>query len=238
MKNIFISFLAGLLLSSCHHQITGDEIISQSINAHGGEVIDTATIAFDFRKIHYQAYHSQGVYRYERWRQDSIHDVLDNEGFTRFVNNEQVILSQEDEQRYGNSVNSVIYFALLPYKLNDPAANVQLQSETTIEGQPYYEVKVTFDKQGGGSDHEDVFAYWIHKNNFTMDYLAYLYHVNEGGTRFRKAFNRRNVNGILVADYENYEGPYPYDVTDLDSLYSSGQLKMLSKIELENVKVF
>jgi len=237
MKVIGLNFLLGLILSSCQFQLTGEEIVQKSIQVHGGEVTDTATIAFDFRKIHYQAYHDQGIYRYESWREDSIHDVLDAESFTRLVNEEPVALSKEDEQKYSNSVNSVIYFALLPFKLNDPAVNVNLHGESDIAGEPYYELRVTFDQEGGGNDHEDVFAYWIHKNDFTMDYLAYLYHVNKGGTRFRKAYNRRKVNGILVADYENYKGPYPYEVTDLDSLYNHDQLELLSKIKLENVKV-
>ena len=45
--------------------------------------------------------------------------------------------------------------------------------EDEVEGETYYEVKVTFREEGGGTDFEDEFLYWIHKENFTVDYLAY-----------------------------------------------------------------
>jgi len=56
--------------------------------------------------------------------------------------------------------------------------------------------------------------------------------------RFRAAYNERTVNGIRFVDYKNYK-PNITDVTlyDLDTLYESEELELLSKIELENVRV-
>jgi len=80
--------------------------------------------------------------------------------------------------------------------------------------------------------------YWINKTDFTVDYLAYNYHVNEGGTRFREAYNIREVEGIRFADYNNYEPAEKFPpLQSLDSLYTSGSLSLLSKIELEDVTV-
>lgn len=89
--------------------------------------------------------------------------------------------------KYYNSVNSVHYFAYLPQGLNDKAVQKELLGEVVLKGEPYYKVRVTFAQEGGGNDYEDVFIYWFHKQKFTMDYLAYEFHVDGGGMRFREA---------------------------------------------------
>ena len=72
------------------------------------------------------------------------------------------------------------YFAQLPYGLNSPAVQKKILGEATINGNTYYEIEVTFSKEGGGIDFEDRFVYWIHKENFTVDFLAYRYATNGG----------------------------------------------------------
>lgn len=237
MRSKAILFFACLIILACQNQYSAEEIINKSMSVHGEEVIDTAIIEFDFRNIHYKACHANGEFQYERWIKDSIHDVLNNEGFTRCIDGEEVELTDDKKSKYSNSINSVIYFALLPYKLDDPAVNSQLRGKVSIDGEDYYEIRITFDQEGGGSDYEDEFAYWINQKTFTINYLAYLYYTDDGGTRFRKAYNHRKINGILFADYENYEGPFPFEVTKLDSLYMADELALLSKIILENIEV-
>src|SRR5690606_15410685 len=116
----------------------------------------------------------------------------------------EVAVTEERKQAYSNSVNSVAYFAFLPYGLNDPAARKQWKGETELEGQTYDIIEVTFDEEGGGDDFEDEFLYWFNQENGQMDFLAYTYHTEGGGVRFRKAFNSRMVNGIRIQEYENY----------------------------------
>jgi hypothetical protein len=64
-------------------------------------------------------------------------------------------LPEEKETAYANSLNSVIYFALLPHGINDDAVNKEYLAETTIKDQPYHKIKITFDPEGGGSDYEE-----------------------------------------------------------------------------------
>lgn len=243
---IKISVILGLffcvfLLGSCQTQSDAEKIIDKAISAHGGEQYKHAKIAFDFRERHYQIMLNQGLFTYQSIRQDSIgkvHDQLSNDGFIRKVNNQEIELSEEDQSKYANSLNSVVYFALLPYFLNDPGVNKELIGEDTIKGQPYYEIKVTFDKENGGKDYEDEFVYWIHQQNYTMDYLAYQYHVDGGGTRFREAYNTRGINGIRFADYINYESTIKnFALEDYDQLFEEGKVKELSRIKLENIQV-
>ena len=107
-----------------------------------------------------------------------------------------------------------------------------------MDGSNYHKIQVTFAEEGGGKDFDDVFIYWIHDQNYTVDFLAYEYHVDGGGLRFRKAYNSREVSGIRFSDHVNYKAdPASWKVQDLDRAYSEGALKELSKIELESVEV-
>lgn len=98
---------------------------------------------------------------------------LATRAFTGEINGSKVELPEERENAYANSVNSVIYFALLPHGLNDAAVNKEYLGEAIIKDQPYHKIKVTFDPEGGGSDHEDEFIYWIHQKSNSMDFLGY-----------------------------------------------------------------
>ncbi|MBK8501742.1 MAG: hypothetical protein IPL46_05765 [Saprospiraceae bacterium] len=70
------------------------------------------------------------------------------------------------------------------------------------------------------------------------DYLAYNYQTDGGGSRFRRAINRREVGGILFADYVNYKtDPETLYILNFDSLFETGALDSLSLIATENVVV-
>ena len=126
----------------------------------------------------------------------------------------------------------------LPVGLNDAAVNKELMGKDSIDNKEYYEIKVTFDEEGGGEDHEDVYMYWIGTQNYQVDYLAYSFEVNEGGLRFRKAYNPRTIEGIRFVDYENYKmDNLSTSLDTLDDLYESRQLELLSKIETKNIEV-
>lgn len=216
-------------------------IIDQAIAVHGGEKFEDLQMAFDFRDRHYTATRKDGLFTYTRSFTDStgrVEDRLDNEGFLRKVNGRPVPLPEERKKAFTMSVNSVIYFALLPYGLNDPAVRKQYLGEATIRQQPYHKIQVSFAREGGGVDYEDVFIYWIHQQSHVLDYLAYSYLTDGGGMRFRAAYEPRQVGGLRFQQYINYE---PLDkqasLADMDKLFETGQLKELSRIELENIRV-
>lgn len=216
-------------------------VVDSAIMAHGGENYAALNVEFDFRNRHYTARRDNGKFTYTRTFKDSVdnsvRDVLSNEGFYREINGERVDLPEERENAYSSSVNSVIYFALLPYGLNDPAVNKEYLGEVTVNDEPYHKIKITFDKEGGGEDFEDVYIYWVHKRKHSMDYLAYSFHVNGGGMRFRDAYNVRDIQGIRFSDYVNY---MPESVSvpleKLDSLFERDELMEVFKIKLEDIK--
>ena len=176
-----ILLFSALSFAACRQQETtteAQEIVDKSIEAHGGNAFEQAYLSFDFRDRGYVYKREGGIYEYRRVFTDSteqnITDILNNNGFTRLINGDTTQLTAERRQAYTNSVNSVIYFALLPYRLNDQAVQKKyLGPETTIEGEAYHKLKVTFKQDGGGEDFEDEFIYWFHQDTHSLDYLAY-----------------------------------------------------------------
>ena len=218
------------------------KIVDKAMKVHGSALLANAEVDFDFRDRHYRAVRKGGMFTYERIFTDKdghkVRDILSNSGLKREVDGIEAALAQKDRDAYANSVNAVLYFALLPFSLNDAAVIKTYQGETTIKGEPYHKVKVTFRQEGGGKDYEDEYVYWVHKKRLTMDYLAYNFHVDGGGARFRQAVNVRTIQGIRFQDYINYQPTDgTMDVAILDQLFEKGQLKELSRIETANVVV-
>ncbi len=223
-------------------QYSAQEIVDKAIENAGGSRYDNAIIHFDFRGKRYRSRRDEGVYELDRFvngPQGIVHDIISNKGLKRTIENCPVNVVDSLVTKISDGVNSVHYFASLPYGLNAPAVNKELVGESTIKGVPYYKIKVTFDQEGGGTDFEDEFLYWIHKKNFTVDYLAYKYAVNGGGIRFREAYNPRVINGIRFVDYNNYKTEdLSIRLFDLDKLFENENLKLLSKIELKDIYVY
>ncbi|MCX7552168.1 DUF6503 family protein [Xanthomarina sp. F2636L] len=244
--NKLVLFLLLSVFLSCKNQdssaLNAIEIINNSIEASGGNKFDVSTITFDFRDKHYKAKRNQGDFQLERHFKDSIFnvkDVLDNNGFNRYVENESLEIPDSMVVKYAASVNSVHYFSVLPYGLNDPAVVKTFLGEEIIKGKNHYKIQVTFNKDGGGEDYEDVFVYWISTETFKVSYLAYSYkEIDDLGFRFREAYNERFVNGIRFVDYNNFKPKTTkVKVDDLGKLFEENQLVLLSKIELKNVTV-
>lgn len=239
-----VNLLLGVVtfLSASCTKKTAQDVVDSSIEAHGGNSYKIFDAEFDFRDKHYTVKRIEGEYVYTRSFTDSTgryYDKLTNQGFTRLRNDTAVALTEERTKAFTNSVNSVIYFALLPYGLNDPAVIKKMVGKTTLEGKPYYLIEVSFEQAGGGADFEDKFLYWIHESSYTMDYMAYSYKTNGGGLRFRKAYNPQVMGGIRFQDYINYKPKDEKSTTlqDLEQLYIKGELEELSRIEVKNLIV-
>lgn len=201
-------------------------LIAQAIAAHGMEGMDRSHVAFDFRGVRYEVRYDGGLYHYSRTLTDSagaaVREVLSNDSLYQTVDGVRQELTAQELRNLETRVNSVVYFTLLPYKLQDPAVQTQYLGPDTLKGVPYERVEVTFAQEGGGRDWEDRFVYWIHPEQHTMDYLGYYYYTDETGTRFREATNVRTVGGVRVQDYVNYAG-VP-DTVGIEQVHRYGEL--------------
>lgn len=236
-------YLALILLFAlgCTKQPTVNEIVDKSIDAYGGQKVFNSIVQFDFRNKHYQVkYHN---YRYELSRSfsDSIGsyvDLLNNDGFTRTIDDSLVSLNEEWVGKYSRSVNSVVYFFRIPFIMKDGAVIPELIGTATLNNQAYYKIRISFQEEGGGDDFDDSFVYWVNKSNFYIDYMAYSYSTDGGGKRFRKSINQRDINGLHAVDYINYK---PKDMTvaieTYDQYFLDDGLVELSRIINENVSI-
>ncbi|SDS94343.1 DUF6503 family protein [Winogradskyella sediminis] len=256
MKNYIIVFIA-VLLFNCKNEnsnhmdtnvapevkaLTANQIIDKSIDVSGGDRFKQSSLKFEFRDVYYQALRKNHEFLLGRVLvkdNDSIFDMLSNVGFERYKNDAFVKLEDSIANLYAASVNSVHYFSVLPYGLNDKAVHKTLLGSEQIKSKDYYKIKVTFDELGGGEDHEDIFVYWVNKDTFKVDYLAYSYAETSGvGMRFREAYNERYVTGLRFVDYNNYKTENSsIPLVGLGKAFEANRLKLLSKIELKNVTV-
>ncbi|MHB0756030.1 DUF6503 family protein [Polaribacter sp. M15] len=218
-------------------KLTAQEIIDHSILASGTNKVASSKITFRFRDKNYKAIRKNGKFELSR-SFDSVVDVLKNDGFKRFIDDELIKIEDSTASVYANAVNSVHYFSVLPFGLNDKAVHKKLLPSSTIHNKEYYKVEITFSEDGGGEDFEDVFIYWIGKDDFLIDYLAYSYHTNGGGKRFRVLKEQCNINGIRFVDYFNYKPKNTsIELINLDNAFENNQLEKVSEIILQDVKV-
>ncbi len=247
MKILFVSLAVLVLLWACNTSskvVTtplsqAEQLVNKTIAVHGGTKYDLAHYQFTFREKQYTFHNQAATYKYTVTSEkdgQKIVDVLDHNGLKRSINGEVQELSEKQIRGYTGGLNSVIYFATLPHKLQDAAVKKAYKGETSIKGKKYHVLEITFGEEGGGTDHDDQFHYWINQADNTIDYIAYNYQVSGGGVRFREAYNRRTVEGIIFQDYVNYKAAVGTPLADLPALFEQEKLKKLSVIETENVK--
>ncbi len=236
-------YLILVIALGCSPSPNAQEIIDNSIDQYGQVVYNTSQVKFRFRDREYTSTKTQeGQMIYLREFQDSIFQIKDSlvnaSKLTRFKDGIPVDLDEEWHGKYQRSVNSVLYFNKIPLVANDPAVIKEYIGSVVIEEKPYYAIKITFRQEGGGDDFEDEFRYWINKDNYQLDFIAYNYQTDEGGTRFRKAINQRRVGKLLVQDYINYAPTQKFPPLDsLPVYFERGDLKELSRIINEDFRI-
>lgn len=215
-----------------------DSILHLALKVHGVANFINNTYRFTFRNKTFSIGNINDEFTYQSWytkEGDSIKNVLKRNKITQWINKQEKVLTEDEKVKFTEALNSVIYFATLPLKLQDQAVIPEWKGTTSIKGKNYLQLGITFQKEGGGTDHDDEFMYWINDSTHQIDYLAYNYQVNKGGVRFRSAYNKRNVNDIIFQDYVNFKAKVGTPLTDLPVLYELGELEQLSLIETENI---
>ena len=244
MKPLFILCFISIFLFSCkplENNLSAQEIIDASIRVSGVDKIGNATLSFNFRDTFYVASRNNGRFELNRFfikNNDTINDVLSNSGFKRIKNSKPLQIPDAMAIKFSESVNSVHYFSILPYGLNDKAVQKKLLGETKIRGDNYYKIQITFSKENGGVDFDDIFIYWIRKGDFKIGYIAYLFHTNGGGMRFREVRKEHIIAGISFVDYDNYKPKNSnIKLENLDKIFEKGELEKISEINLKDIKI-
>ncbi|MBT8185700.1 MAG: deoxyribose-phosphate aldolase, partial [Eudoraea sp.] len=126
-------FILALILIGCRDRaantLTAQQIVDRAIEAAGGELYEHSNFSFSFRE---KTYKLEKVGRYKILKRITksdtaiITDIKRGNNFERWVNDSIVQVVDSMAHKYANSINSVHYFAYLPYGLNDGAVNKKL----------------------------------------------------------------------------------------------------------------
>ena len=239
-KKIILLFLILVSCSNSSH-ISTSQIINKSIKAHGWDQ-DDFSIVFDFRDYQYELKRKNKFYSFQRTNKKEgyvFKDLMSSKKkLKRFINDKSVELSDSMTNVFSNSLNSVMYFFQLPRPLKDQAVITKYLGLAKIFNEKYWTIKVTFKENGGGKDYQDEFRYWININNGQIDYLAYNYLTEGGGTRFRQAVNKQLNQGFIFQDYINFKPNVKFVSLDsLPILFEAGNLIKVSNIKNKNIRV-
>ncbi len=239
-KIVFPIFLFFLSCQSPKSE-NAQEIIQKALHQSGFDK-SSFSVDFDFRDYHYTLIRKPSFYSFSRstiQKDVEVKDVMtSSKPLQRFIDGKMILLSDSLQRVYSNSLNSVMYFFQLPKPLQDTAAINELVGAVVIHGETYWTLKVTFKEEGGGEDFQDEYRYWINQKNHEIDYLAYNYLTDGGGTRFRHAVNKRKIEGIFFQDYVNYKPFQKFEQLDsLPSLFEQEELQQVSLIENKNIRV-
>lgn len=241
MKKIHLFFCLVLTACSPSNQPTASQIIDKSVSTYGWDQ-EAFSISFDFRDYHYDLIRKPSFYSYQRLTEKEgilIRDVMTSKAkLKRYQDDEQIVLKDSLQEVYSNALNAVMYFFQLPKPLKDGAVISELLGTTNIAEKAYWTLKISFTEQGGGSDFQDEYRYWIDKENYQIAYLAYNYLTDGGGTRFRSAKNIRKQKGFIFQDYINYRPKAKFISLDsLPLLFEQKKLIEVSQIENKNIQI-
>ncbi|MGW8122078.1 DUF6503 family protein [Roseivirga echinicomitans] len=241
-SSVLLALAWVMACSSCSvNEPTAQQILNAAIQKHGYKPGEALEVEFDFRGDHFNARISDkgDVYkRISHENENELEDIVTTNTYIRRVNRKEVRIKNDSLSKiYAADTRSVVYFALLPNAINREVINKRLMPSISIKGEPYFKVEVTYGRNGGGNNFENIFVYWINQNTHAIDYLAYSYYINGGGVRFREAYNQREVDGVLFQDYINYTIDSDFPAHELDYAFQTNQLREISRINLENIQV-
>jgi len=219
-------------------------IVDQAIAFHGGERYRSTDVELDLcsksgcyqvrsridrdRFVYQVEGTVRGEHRHVRWTQDALEVRIDGK---------TIEPAPEDAQRWRDWVMERIYFAFLPYRLNDPSVFKQDQDLEQWGDRALRRVKVTF-APGSSTDADDEYAFWFDPETARLEQFAYSYQRNEGGLRFRRLVNYRRVGGILFFDQENLGvNGREYRVDQITPEFVDETLRSISRVRLENITV-
>jgi hypothetical protein len=223
----------------------GLEVVRRSIAHHGGELYDSSVVTMTMCSgtgcYDLSVESRGGVYRHRVAGPVSTgHRTVEatNDTVRHWRDGVEVEVADAAEaQRLRDWATARIYFAFLPYRLDDPSAmqrdlGLELWGERELR-----KVKVTF-RPGTSTDAQDEFLYWFDPETGRLEQFAYSYEGRPGGLRFRRLGNHRRVGGILFFDQENLgvEGD-GLSLDQIDPAFVANRMRPVSQIRLEQIIV-
>lgn len=222
----------------------GSQVLERAIEHHGGDVYEHSVSELNIcsRSGCYRVAVRMdgGLYRYRVSGPVSAgHREVEatNDAVAHWHDGVEQELAPGDASRLRDWVMERVYFAFLPYRLNDPSVLHQDLGRETWGGRELHKIKITF-WAGSSTDAQDQYLYWFEPASGRLEQFAYSYQGEPGGIRFRRLFNHRRVGGILFFDQENLglEGDH-LSVDAITPEYVEITLRAISTVTLEDIRV-
>jgi hypothetical protein len=239
--------LAGGLPTGAQTDEGGDapiEIVARAIEHHGGEIYRNSEVSLELCSgsgCYQLTVRTQGgLYRHQvrgpyRGRERVV--IADNDSVSVRLDGEPATVEPEARQAARNWATARIYFAFLPYRLNDPGVLQQDLGIEQWEGRRLHKVKVGF-VAGSSTDADDEYLYWFDPETARLEQFAYSFSGRPGGLRFRRLSNYRRVGGVLFFDQSNLGVEAPdLGVDQIDPAFVRQRMRQVSEVELRDIKV-
>ena len=223
-------------------------IVDRSIAHHGGPLYEASEISLDLCSLSgcfdIVVRTQGGVFEHVVTREDGMRVRVTNDTVERWEGGAKVPVEPEEEARRRRFVSARVYFAFLPYRLNDPGVRKLDLGVVDWEGRRLHQVRVGFGERPPGGDAgsetgqtSDEYMYWFDPETGEIVYFAYDFVGEPSGLRFRRAVNPRRIGGILFFDQENLgrDGD-GLDVGQIDPRFAS-RLPKISVVELRDIQV-
>lgn len=218
-------------------------IVSAAIAYHGGDLYRASTTELDLCSksgcFHISATVDGDRFDLSARRDDegrSRRVRVTNDTVEQWVDGQSVSVAPGETQRLRDWVMQRVYFAFLPFRLDDPSVRKQDLGFEIWGNRRLQKVKITF-AAGSSTDADDEYLFWFEPESGRVAQFAYSFQGSPGGLRFRKAINSRRIGGILFFDQENYgvEGE-GLRVDQMTPAFVK-TLRRVSTVRLENIEV-
>jgi hypothetical protein len=220
------------------------EIVARAIEYHGGD-------RYRHSEAELELCSGSGCYRI-RVRTDGglyAHEVsgphrgrtrtvrADNDSVSVLRDGEPLAVLPEARQALRDWAMARIYFAFLPFRLEDPGVVHEDQGLEKWAGRRLHRVKVAF-LAGSSTDAGDEFLYWFDPDTARLEQFAYSFDGRPGGLRFRRLSNYRRVGGILFFDQTNLgvEGD-GLTVDEISAEFVEERMRPVSEVALREITV-
>ncbi|MFT2008498.1 DUF6503 family protein [Pontibacter sp. 13R65] len=215
------------------------QLVENTIRVHGQADYKGGVISFRSGEVLYRVLRHHDAFVYSRTFQDAngqrVHDVVQNSGFSRTINEQEEKLSPELNIELAAAVSREIFLALLPYNLNNPSVQQKYEGNFELKGQEYHKVRFTLPAQREIAGEKLELIGWFHKQQHTLDYVGFR-PEKDGAVQFWEAKNPRKIGGIRFQDYTAYSTTDRISIERLDQAFDLGRLQQQSEIALTEIK--
>jgi hypothetical protein len=224
-------------------------IVDRAIDHHGGSLYTSSQVALRLCSkngcFDLEVRTDGGLFSHTVTRADGLRVRATNDRVELWESGVAKPVPPEDEARRRRFVSARVYFAFLPFRLNDPGVQKLDLGIVDWEGRPLHEVRIRFTSQTATGDAgaetgqtSDEYMYWLDPQTGEVVFFAYDFVGEPSGLRFRRAVNLRRIGGILFFDQENLglDGD-GLDVGQVDPAFVEAKLEPISTVELRDITV-